>query len=115
MRMTAEVVSQVLPTATGFTARLAFAALRQRNIAVDLLLRRVGLSERDIDNPKRRISAAAQSQLLEDAAEALGDSAFGLHLAQQTNPREAGLLFYVTSAADTVGEGRRYMRGPAGS
>jgi AraC-type DNA-binding domain-containing proteins len=38
------------------------------------------------------------------AAEALGDSAFGLHLAQQANLRQAGLLFYVTSAARTIGE-----------
>jgi AraC-like DNA-binding protein len=50
------------------------------------------------------ISANAQVRLLECAAEALGDSAFGLHLAQQANLRQAGLLFYVTSAARTIGE-----------
>jgi AraC-like DNA-binding protein len=105
MRMTVEVIRQVLPTATGFAARQAIAALRKRDIAVRPLLRRVGLSEQDVDNPKRRISAAAQSTFLEYAAEALGDSAFGLHLAQEANPREAGLLFYVASAADNVGEG----------
>jgi hypothetical protein len=27
-----------------------------------------------------------------------------LHLAQQANPRELGLLFYVASAADDVGD-----------
>jgi AraC-like DNA-binding protein len=68
------------------------------------LLRRVGLSEHDFDNRQRRISAAAQGKLLEYAAEAMDDSAFGLHLAQQSNPREAGLLFYVASAAKTIGE-----------
>jgi AraC-like DNA-binding protein len=101
--MTEETTRQVLPTATGFAARQAIAALRKRNIAVGPLLRRVGLSERDFHS-QRRISAIAQSDLLEHAAEALGDSAFGLHLAQETNPREAKLLFYVTSAAKTVGE-----------
>jgi hypothetical protein len=70
MRMTAEVIRQVLPTATGFAARQAIAALRKSNIAIDPLLRRVGLSEQDVDHPKRRISAAAQSKLLEYAAEA---------------------------------------------
>jgi hypothetical protein len=44
----------------------------------------------------------------------LGDSAFGLHLAQQANLRQAGLLFYVTSAARTIGEAlplyERYCR-----
>jgi AraC-like DNA-binding protein len=93
----------VLPTATGFAARQAVAALRKHNIAVEPLLQRAGLSERDID-AQRRICAVAQSRLLEYAAEALGDSALGLHLAQQTNPREARLLFYVTSAATNVGE-----------
>ena len=95
---------QVLPTATGFAARQAIAALRKRDIEVAPLLRRVGLSEGDLDNRQRRISANAQAKLLECAAEALGDSAFGLHLAQQANLREAGLLFYVTSAARTLGE-----------
>jgi AraC-like DNA-binding protein len=68
------------------------------------VLRRVGLSERDFDNRQRRISASAQSKLLEYAAEALNDSAFGLHLAQQANLREVGLLFYVGSAARHVRE-----------
>src|SRR5580704_16097422 len=95
---------QVLPTATGFAARQAITVLRKRNIEVAPLLRRVGLSERDLDNRQRRLSAVAQVRLLEYAAEALGDSAFGLHLAQQANLREAGLLFYVTSAARTIGE-----------
>jgi AraC-like DNA-binding protein len=101
--MTQETTRQVLPTATGFAARQAIAAVRKRNIAVEPLLRSAGLTERDIDS-ERRISAIAQTKLLEHAAEALGDSAFGLHLAQQTNPREARLLFYVSSAATNVGE-----------
>jgi len=102
--MVEDTTRQVLPTATGFAARQAIAALGKHNIEVAPLLRRVGLSERDLDNRQRRISANAQAKLLECAAEALGDSAFGLHLAQQANLREAGLLFYVTSAARTIGE-----------
>lgn len=102
--MTEETTRQVLPTATGFSARQATAALRNRGVAVDPVLRRVGLSERDFDNRQGRISASAQSKLLEYAAEALNDSAFGLHLAQQANPREIGLLFYVGSAAKHVNE-----------
>jgi hypothetical protein len=102
--MIEDTTRQVLPTATGFAARQAIAALRKHNIEVAPLLRRVGLSERDFDNRQLRISAIAQVRLLECAAEALDDSAFGLHLAQQANLREAGLLFYVTSAARTIGE-----------
>jgi AraC-like DNA-binding protein len=42
------------------------------------------------------------------------DSAFGLHLAEQTDPRDAGMLFYVASGAKDVGEAlglfARYFR-----
>jgi len=65
-------------------------------------LARAGITEGDIDNRQARISALAQGKLLEYAADALGDSEFGLHLAEQANPREAGLLFYVASAAEHV-------------
>jgi AraC-like DNA-binding protein len=102
--MVEDTTGQVLPTATGFAARQAIAALRKRNVEVAPLLRGAGLSEHDLDNRQRRVSAIAQVRLLESAAEALGDSAFGLHLAQQANLRQAGLLFYVTSAARTIGE-----------
>ena len=93
----------VLPSATGFAARQAIAVLRQRNFAIAPLLQRIGLSEQDFDNRERRISALAQGKLLEYAAEVLGDNLLGLHLAQQANPREVGLLFYVASAAEDIG------------
>ncbi len=94
----------VLPSATGFAARQAIAFLRVRNVAVGSLLSRAGVSESDIDNRQRRIAALAQGKILEYAAETLGDSEFGLHLAQEANPREAGLLFYVSAAAEDIGD-----------
>ena len=102
--MVEETTRQALPTATGFAAKQASAFRRQRNVALAPLLRRAGVSETDLEKRPLRISAIAQGKLLEYAAEALDDSAFGLHLAQQSNPREAGLLFYVASAAKTVAE-----------
>jgi AraC-like DNA-binding protein len=102
--LTEETSRTVLPSATGFAARQAIAVLRKHNVPIAPLLKRVGVSEGDIDNRQRRISALAQGQLLEYAAEALRDNVFGLHLAQQANPREAGLLFYVASAAENIGE-----------
>ena len=102
--MTEETRRELLPSATGFAARQAIAVLRKRNVPIVPLLTRAGISEGDIDNPHGRISALAQGKLLEYAAEALGDNEFGLHLAEQANPREAGLLFYVASAAEHVGD-----------
>ena len=102
--MADETIRQVLPTATGFAAKQTVAFLRDHNVAAASLMQRADLSERDFDKRPQRILAAAQAKLLEYAAEALEDSAFGLHLAQQSNPREAGLLFYVASAAKSIGE-----------
>ena len=102
--MTEETSRQVLPSATGFAARQAIAILRKHKFPIAPLLKRAGVSEGDIDNPQRRISALAQGKLLEYAGEALGDHVFGLRLAQQANPREAGLFFYVASAAKDIGE-----------
>ena len=99
-----EKVRRPLPTVTGIAARLAITALKTRNVAVAPLLQRAGFSAHDFDVAQQRISAASQGKFLEYAAEALDDSAFGLHLAKEANPREAGLLFYVTSAASNVGE-----------
>jgi len=108
--VTEETSRIALPSATGFAARQAIAVLRKNNIPVTPLLKRAGISEYDIDNREGRISALAQGKLLEYAAEALGDNEFGLHLAEQANPREAGLLFYVASAAEHVGDALAVVR-----
>jgi hypothetical protein len=101
---TSEGPPALLPTATGFVARRAVAALLKRDIDPAPLLQRVGLSEEDLNNHQNRFSAAAQARLLEFAAEALHDPAFGFHLATEANPREVGVLFYVASAAKDLGE-----------
>ena len=95
---------QALPTVTGFAVKCAIAALRQRSTDPGPLLHRAGLAEGDLGAPQRRVSAVAQGEFLEHAALALNDPMFGLHLAQQSNPREVGLLFYAMSAAESVSE-----------
>jgi AraC-like DNA-binding protein len=102
--MTEERIWQALPTVTGIATRLTITALKKHNVAIAPLLRRAGLSEHVFDGRQHRISAVLQSKFLEYAAEATDDSAFGLHLAEEANPREAGLLFYITSAANDIDE-----------
>jgi AraC-like DNA-binding protein len=112
---------QVLPTAMGFAAKQAVVALRNRHVEIAPLLRRAGLSEHDFalaendDNPtSHRLSAVAQVKFLDYAAEAMNDSAFGLHLIEHTDPRDAGIYFYVASAAKDINEAlglyARYFR-----
>ena len=91
-------------TGSGFAARRVLAVLQKRKIDAAPLLRRVGLSDYSPDDRQQRISASSQARLVEYAAEAVADTAFGLHLAQETDPREAGLLFYAISAGKDVRE-----------
>jgi AraC-like DNA-binding protein len=105
--VTEDATSQGLPTAMGFAAKQAIDALRRRNVATAPVLRDAGISERDLaeSGPLRhRISAVGQSRLLDCAAEAIEDTAFGLHLAEQTDPRDVGIIFYAMSAAENLGE-----------
>ena len=91
-------------TVTGFALRQALAALQARSIDGEPLLKRSGLAEYDPNDRQRRISAVGQARFVELAAAAAGDASFGLHLAIETNPREAGLLFYAAAAAKDVRE-----------
>jgi AraC-like DNA-binding protein len=106
----------VLPTVTGFAAKQAIAALRKRGVTLAPLLHQAGLSERDLasDGNFVRVAAIAQAKLLGLAAEAMDDSAFGLHLAERSDPRDAGIFFYVASGAENFGEAlalfARYFR-----
>ena len=87
------------PTVTGFAVNCAIRALTKRHVAAQPLLKTAGLSDYDLSDPQVRIPASNQGRFLQHAAEALEDPAFGLHLAEASNPRESGLLYYVTSAA----------------
>jgi AraC-like DNA-binding protein len=119
LNVTDETTRQGLPTVTGVAAKQAIAALRTHNINAAPLLHRAGLSEQDLTatggSPlHHRVSAVGQASFLDYAAEALDDSAFGLHLAEKTDPRDAGILFYVASGAKNFGEAlalfERYLR-----
>ena len=109
--MEEETSQRGLPTTTGFAAREALAMLRKHNIATAPLLLRAGLSEHGLaraadegNGLPLRVSAIAQCKFLEYAAEAMNDSAFGLHLAKQIDPRDVGLYFYASSATRDLGE-----------
>ena len=109
--VTEETSQRGLPTTTGFAAREAVVMLRNHNIATAPLLLRAGLSEHGLaraadesNGVPLRVSAAGQGKFLEYAAEAMEDSAFGLHLAGQIDPRDVGMYFYASSVARDLGE-----------
>ena len=102
-----DATSEGLPTTMGFAAKNAIEALLRRDVATAPVLRKAGVSEHDLvaSGPlNHRILAVEQSRLLDCAAEAIDDTAFGLHLAEQADPRKAGIIFYAMSAAENLGE-----------
>ena len=110
--VTEDASSHGMPTTMGFAAKQAIDALRRQNVATGPVLRAAGISERDLaesDPLHHRISAAGQGRVLDCAAEAIEDTAFGLHLAEQADPRNAGIFFYVASAAENLGEALALM------
>jgi AraC-like DNA-binding protein len=95
--------------------------LRKHHVAIAPLLRRAGLSEHDLAQAEydgsltsHRVSAVAQVKFLDYAAEAMNDSTFGLHVVEQADPHDAGIYFYVASAAKDIDEAlalyARYFR-----
>ena len=93
-----------IPTAGGGLSRLAIARLKSAGVPVAPLLRRVGLTPEVIADPEERLSVRSQVALLDEAAIALKDDRLGFTLALDFDPRELGLLYYVTASSHTLGD-----------
>lgn len=93
-----------MPSATGGIARLVWARLQDAGIEADSLLSRAGLTLKQIEDRKARVSAESQIRFLELGAEALQDDTLGFHLARDFDLREIGLLYYVAASSRTVAE-----------
>jgi hypothetical protein len=96
--------STALPMATGGIARAAYARCVKEGIKAGALLQRAGLTRPQIENPEVQIAVQSQIKFLDLAAEALGDEFLGFHLAQALELREIGLLYYVMSSSDLLGD-----------
>src|SRR5262249_21319182 len=87
--------------------RLAIARLQSAGVPVAPLLKRVGLTPEAIADPEERLSVRSQVALLDEAAIALKDDRLGFTLARDFDPRELGLLYYVTASSHTLGDALR--------
>jgi AraC-like DNA-binding protein len=96
-----------LPSADGVLTRLACARARAAGIELDPLLRKAGLTCRQIDDGHLRISVQSQIKFLNIAANALRDEFLGAHLAQDFDLREIGLTYYVMASSETLGDALR--------
>src|SRR6478672_11609425 len=75
------------PSAMGIVTRLACDRAKQEGVAVEPLLRKAGLNQQQIDDPRSRIAVKAQIQFLALAARTLKDDSLGFHLAQKFDLR----------------------------
>src|SRR5262245_6116994 len=76
--------------------------LRRRRLAVDGLLKEVGLQEADLSSPENRLPQAAVLNLIERAADLTGDPSYGLRLVASRDPRDRGLLGFVALNSPTL-------------
>ena len=90
---------------TGATiARLAYAHAKAAGIALEPLAAKAGLTCRQIEDPRLRLSVRDQIRFLDAAANALHDDLLGFHLAQRIDLREIGFLYYVVASSSTLTE-----------
>ncbi len=96
-----------LPTAIGTVTRLAHAAVRSAGLDPAPLLRKAGLTERQVEDRAMRLDVHHQIRFVGMAADAVGDPFFGFHLAQRANLRELGFLYYVAASSERLGDAMR--------
>jgi AraC-like DNA-binding protein len=83
-------------------ARRVVNDLRQHGVEADNLLKEVGLRRVDVADPETRIPYAAVIELIEQAANILGDSSYGLRLGAAQEARDGGLLGFLMLNSPTL-------------
>ena len=80
------------------------ARLKSAGVPITPLLGRLGLRAEVIADPEEQLSVQTQIALLHEAAIALKDDWLGFSLARDFDPRDLGLLYYVMSSSQTLGD-----------
>ena len=93
-----------IPSCAGLMTRLACRFARSAGIHLAPLLRRVGLTLRDVEDESVILSVATQIKCVNLIAETIPDRLLGLHVARKMDLRSTGLLYYVGASAETLGE-----------
>jgi hypothetical protein len=87
-----------IPSCAGVMTRAACARARAAGVDLTPLLRRIGLTARNIENESVPLRVTSQIKCLNLMAEALGDRLLGFHVAQGMDLRRGGLLYYVAAS-----------------
>jgi AraC-like DNA-binding protein len=93
-----------LPTASGTIARAAYARALEARLEVEPLLKSSNLTPQQIKNSQVRMPVQNQIQFLSTVADKLPDPFLGIHLAENVELREMGLVYYVIASSKTLGD-----------
>ena len=85
-------------------ACLAVERLKEERTPIDPILKKTGLTRRQVSDPDAQIPYHKHAALLTLAAEATNDGCFGLHLSTSMAPKQAGVLGYVLLNSATLGD-----------
>lgn len=96
--------SGTAPSAIGAMSRLAFAKVKSAGVALGPLLGAADLTLQQMEDPRIRIPVHGQIMFLNAVADAVDDDYLGFHLAQQFDPRQVGLLYYVMASSDNLAD-----------
>lgn len=95
----------LIPTAGGGIARAAYAQALKSRLDPKPLLKLSSLTVQHVKNSDIRLAVKSQVKFLNLVAEGLDDEFLGIGLAQDTDFREVGLLYYVFASSRTLAEG----------
>ncbi len=85
-------------------ACLTVERLKEERTPIDPILKKAGLTRRQVSDPDAQIPFHKHAALLTLAAQATGDGCFGLHLSTSITPKQAGVLGYVLLNSATLGD-----------
>jgi AraC-like DNA-binding protein len=93
-----------LPTASGAIARAAYARALEARLEVEPLLKASSLTSQQIRTSQVRMPVKNQIKFLGLVAKELSDPFLGIHLAEDIELREMGLVYYVIASSETLGD-----------
>jgi len=93
----------------GIAARETLRYLDRRGIDAEPLLSKAELSRGLLSQDSGGVSVVSQCRFLELAAIETNDTLLGLHLAAEMDPRDIGILFYLTASSATVADGLEHL------
>src|SRR6516165_5529171 len=96
-----------IPTATGGIARLACVRLRDFGKDAGPILAQTGATPKQAYNDSIRLEASRQIEILNLAAQELGDELLGFHLGRNFVLREIGLVYYVIASSERLADAMR--------